>query len=52
MSVPQTEDVKAKSKIRTRKSLIILLKIVGALSLAIVLFLGIVFVVNVISDKS
>lgn len=46
------ERMKMKAGTRTSKILNILLKVVGAIIIAIVLFLAIVYTVNLISNKS
>ncbi|TVX93759.1 alpha/beta hydrolase [Paenibacillus agilis] len=48
----QAEIVKKRTNTKTKKTLMILLKIVGAIVLAIALFIAIVFTVNIISSKS
>ncbi|MFF2015808.1 alpha/beta fold hydrolase [Paenibacillus sp. NPDC058177] len=50
MENPEGQNAKERSK--TRKILVLLLKIIGAVIIAIILFLAIVFTVNIISNKS
>ncbi|AJS60066.1 alpha/beta hydrolase [Paenibacillus sp. IHBB 10380] len=52
MSVTQQEEMKTRNGTRTNKVRNILLKIIGTIIIAIVLFLAIVFIVNVICNKS
>ncbi|MCM3337817.1 alpha/beta hydrolase [Paenibacillus sp. MER TA 81-3] len=48
----QTEEIKTKDGTKSKKVRSILLKIIGAIVIAIVLFLGIVYITNVISTNS
>ncbi|MDQ0088552.1 pimeloyl-ACP methyl ester carboxylesterase [Paenibacillus anaericanus] len=48
----QTEEIKTRNGAKSKKVRSILLKIIGAILLAIVIFLGIVYTVNVISNHS
>ncbi len=52
MTVTQQEEKKTLSGMKIKKVRNILLKIIGAIVLAIVLFLGIVYIANVMSSHS
>ncbi|OPA73615.1 alpha/beta hydrolase [Paenibacillus selenitireducens] len=52
MRVTQTEEMKTRNGTKSKKVRSILLKIIGAIVVAIVLFLGIVYTVNMISNHS
>lgn len=52
MRVTQTEEMKTRNGTKSKKVRSILLKIIGAIVLAIVLFLAIVYTVNIISNHS
>lgn len=52
MSVTQTEKVNTRNGKKSKKARSILLKIIGAIVIAIILFLGIVYISNVISSHS
>ena len=51
MRVTQQEEKKTQNGMKIKKVRNILLKIIGAIVIAIVLFLGIVYIVNVISSQ-
>ncbi|MFG1732628.1 alpha/beta fold hydrolase [Paenibacillus sp. 843] len=52
MSVTQTEKMTTRNGTKSKKVRSVLLKIIGAIVIAIVLFLGIVYITNVISSHS
>jgi pimeloyl-ACP methyl ester carboxylesterase len=52
MRVTQTEEMKTRNGTKSKKVRSILLKIIGAIVIAIVLFLGIVYITNVMSSNS
>ena len=52
MRVIQTEEIKARNGTKSKKIRIILLKIIGAIVIAIMLFLAIVYTMNIISSHS